>query len=309
MNAAAVAAARAAGRARAGRGPERPPALSWLRPRGGAAVPSGPSEPPSPAPRAAAARGVGVYAARLAGPAVGVRPGLAGSGPAAPGRAPSAGAAGPGACGAGGGAGSRRRRSEAPPGRGGGKVGPPRCRVPESARGAQLPPASWLWCTRISVIKSLNLAVGGKRVPLRAGGPGLRAPRCLAPPSQGTGRCGGRAAPTHRAVPRVRPCHRGSVPLRAEQTRISCDIAAMSQQRHRSYGGAASRRSHRSRCVSVAALWGSPVLASGVYWRWRWILALVNEVCRMEAVRDTHANNTGGGSEIVSSGCFEDASA
>lgn len=122
------------------------------------------------------------------------------------------------------------------------------CRSPPAGRSSPL--ASPLRCPRISIIKSLNLAVGGKRVPLRVGGPRLRAARCLAPPSQGAGGMRWKGL-SHRAGPRARLCQRGSVPLRAEQTRISCDIAAMSQQKHRSHSGAASRCSRRVRCVSV----------------------------------------------------------
>lgn len=161
------------------------------------------------------------------------------------------------------------REGEAPP-----PPLPSGCGVSESARRAQFPFGVSAAVLRISIIKSLNLAVGGKRVPLRAGGPGVRAAHCLVPPSLGAGgmRWKGRS---RRAEPRTRPCQRGSDPLRAEQTRIGCDIAAMSQQRHRSHSRAASRRSHRTRCGSMAAPWGSPVLTSGVHWWWRWILALM----------------------------------
>lgn len=240
-------------------------------------MPPGPSAPPSPAPRAAAARG---------GRGPSRRPCL--SPPTGP-RRLWAGSTGLGAPSSGGGSrgvrGWGRRRGGLPtvlsrgssrPGRG--KRPPPPlpsgCGVSESARRAQFPFGVSAAVLRISIIKSLNLAVGGKRVPLRAGGPGVRAAHCLVPPSLGAGgmRWKGRS---RRAEPRTRPCQRGSDPLRAEQTRIGCDIAAMSQQRHRSHSRAASRRSHRTRCGSMAAPWGSPVLTSGVHWWWRWILALM----------------------------------
>lgn len=77
-----------------------------------------------------------------------------------------------------------------------------------------------------------------------------------------------------------------------------CDIAAMSQQGHRGHVGAASR----PRCiipalapqpcvrrVLVAAMWDSPS-PSDFYRPLRWILGLINEVCRVNAVREPHAS-------------------
>lgn len=199
--------------------PRRPPPPLGLRQRGG-----GP-------------------AARPTGPAVRPRPGLAGSGPAAPGRAPRQRRRIPGRAGPEAGRaphGAARRLLPA----GEGEAGPPRCGVPEPARGAHFPPASRLRCSRISIIKSLNLAVGGERVPLRAGGPGSRAARCLAPLSQCAGECGGRAVPTapgRRLVPvtavpsrcarssrgsvvTLQPCHNRGIAVTAEP-RLAAVIA------------------------------------------------------------------------------------
>lgn len=234
----AAAAARAAGRAGAGEaaGPVMAPAAG----RGGGALGSLRAALPRPSGRGSAGGGLPPVS-----PALPFAPGRASLAPdrqrragrprqrrRIPGRAgPEAGRAPHGAA---------RRLLPA----GEGEAGPPRCGVPEPARGAHFPPASRLRCSRISIIKSLNLAVGGERVPLRAGGPGSRAARCLAPLSQCAGECGGRAvpaAPGRRLVPvtavpsrcarssrgsvvTLQPCHNRGIAVTAEP-RLAAVIA------------------------------------------------------------------------------------